>query len=175
MTRVFLGIPLGPVLEDKIAAWQAAPAGFRVRWIKGGDLHVTLFPPWSEEDVAAVIERLRGLVPPSTFSANFRGISFGPNTRLPRLIWAYGPPPPELFDLRDALERTLGVEVDARWDFALHVTLARFHPEDLRAFPVQHLEETIDWSLRVDQIALYSSKPSAEGSGYRILHRIRLA
>jgi 2'-5' RNA ligase len=142
--RVFIGIKIGEELQKKILEWEKYYKNLPVRWLAPENLHITLIPPWEEN----IIEKAKGKlesIKKGKFEIVFDKISFGPDSRYPRLIWAEG----NLF----------------------HLTLARFDPKKFKDFPIKKLNEKVDWQEKVSEVCLFQSFPN---SVYKILHKVPL-
>ncbi len=174
MSRVFVGIPIGDELRNKITNFAEEHSIFPVRWIEGKNLHITLVPPWKEANIDLILKRLETLE--GAFSdvyLEFAEVGFGPNERSPRLIWALGNTTPELNDLTKKVNLLLEFEPPEK-DILLHTTLARFRPETFSDFKIKNLKEKINWKMRAEKIILYKSKLRAEGSDYIPLGEINI-
>lgn len=170
--RVFVAIGIPEGLQDEIAAWSEKHAEIPVRWLAGKNLHITLVPPWYEENVDDVRERLSA-IRGEPFELRFSRVTCGPNPREPRLIWAEGNTPQALAELRASIHEALGIEPEKR-PFRAHLTLARFRPEDFIKFPVQTLDEKVDWQAEVDSFVLMESHLSRAGADYGVLAEFQL-
>jgi 2'-5' RNA ligase len=104
------------------------------------------------------------------FSVTFNAIDFGPAKR-PRLIWATGEATREILELQEHVESALGAHDDGK--FLLHMTLARFRPEEFRAFPVKRIGEKVEWQMSVESIVLMESHLSSAGADYEVLEEIK--
>ncbi len=174
-TRVFIAIVAPPELQKIVADWQARQS-LKVRWLKPEDLHITLVPPFYADDLelAETKKRCRSLESGAAlFSLKFDRVSFGPGKHEPRLIWASGETPSELTGLEQRLAEKFGLPADRR-KFLLHLTIARFKPEDFRTLPVQELNEAVDWPMPVCGFSLISSKLERAGAVYTVLENFKL-
>ena len=172
--RVFLAVPASPEVAARAEEFAARYDRLPVRWLKGKNLHLTLVPPWHEENVPALTARLANLGPLSEpFELRLKRITYGPDLRQPRLIWAEGDTLPALLSLRDSLLAAVGQGAEAR-PFRVHLTLARFRPENFAGFPVKKLDESIDWTWRTDSFVLFESRLLPSGAEYEILKEIKL-
>ena len=59
--RVFIGIKVSKQLQKKVREWRKIHADLPVRWIKDRNLHMTLVPPWYEDDVAKAVRKLHAV------------------------------------------------------------------------------------------------------------------
>ncbi len=171
--RVFVTLYPSDEFREKVVAWEEKYKTLPVRWLQGKNLHITLIPPWYVEDVDAVqlvLDAWAKNKPTEPFTIRFHSVSFGPDPRRPRLIWASGKTPRELLKLKAGIEKTLHYESGLR-DFKLHLTLARFREEDFPVFSVTTLNETVAWEDTVDSFVLMESHLSRAGADYEILAR----
>ncbi|MBN3032972.1 MAG: RNA 2',3'-cyclic phosphodiesterase [Candidatus Saganbacteria bacterium] len=172
--RVFIALPASPPLQRLIGAWQAG-SRLPIRWLAPAGCHVTLVPPRYAGEaglaaLAALGNSLRGEIKP--FTLHFDMITFGPDRKRPRLVWAAGERAPELEKLQGLLAAGLG-EPGTR-DFLPHLTLGRFRPEDFRRLPVKELDQPIDWLEPVTAFSLFRSDLSAQGARYTVLKNFEL-
>jgi len=183
--RVFVAIPISEPLQEEILNWEnecqkrgACPAPFNrkggVRWLAGKNLHLTLVPPWYEETIEDVVSRMQnvgdGL---RSFDVTFKRVTYGPNPKRPRLIWAGGETPRQLLELKESVEKTLGVEPEKR-PYRLHLTIARFRPENFSQFSIKQLDEKVRWEERVENFVLMESHLSRGGADYEVLKEFLL-
>ena len=168
--RIYVAIAIPPDLQERMVA-ISRKYDLPVRWIAGKNLHITLIPPWYAEDIDEVKEQLRRLEKHRKFYVAFNKVRYGPDSRNPRLIWAEGPTTKKILDLQEHVESALGAH-DER-SFRLHVTLARFKPEDFLKFSTKVIDEDVDWKFMIDSIVLMESHLSAKGADYEILERIK--
>lgn len=173
--RVFVAIPVSEDLQREVLTWSVAYTNLPVRWLKGKNLHVTLVPPWEEElenipEVLGLIKKAADTMrEPLTLS--FSRVRFGPDPRRPRLIWAEGAVPPELAVLSRELHRALGLPEERR-PLRLHLTVARFRPEDFRTFPIQRLDERVSWRWEARLVTLMQSHLLRGGAEYEVLGEV---
>ncbi len=178
--RIFLAVLASGELARSADEFSRKYSRLPVRWLKSHNLHFTLVPPWYAEDVNTAITLLGRLdrLPaqtglPDPFDIFLNRVSFGPSPREPRLIWAEGQAPKPMADLKSALERCLGQRPESR-PVRLHLTLARFRPENFQGFPVKQIDEQVSWRMTVDSFALLESHLSQSGAEYELLKEFRL-
>jgi len=170
--RIFVALPISASLEADILAWEEKYARLPVRWLDGKNLHVTLVPPWYEEDVESVVRKL-GTVRQGKFGMSFETVSFGlPGS--PRLIWAEGVAGPDMIKLKDNVLKMTVAKPENR-PFRLHLTLARFRPEDFPRFPIKKINDRVDWQEEVSSFVLMESHLSREGADYEVLQKFELS
>jgi len=171
--RVFTAIGISKELQNEISRWQEERADWPARWVKGNNLHITLTPPWHEENISAVADSLKTMKGKfAPFQVRFDRVEFGPDQRRQRLIWAVGKMPPEIIALKNkiaaVIERGAG-----RQSILLHLTLARFREENFADFPVKTLNEKIDWHFEAHSFLLMESVLKNTGVEYIALEEFK--
>lgn len=169
--RVFIAVCLSEPLQKEILEWERGLRHLPVRWLVGKNLHITLVPLWYAEEkeleeIKSVLRGVGGEIKP--FEFGFAKVAFGPVSRTPRLIWAEGAVPDELLRLKERLELALRKKGEKR-PFLLHLTLARFRPEDFGGFAIKTLDEKVDWKEKADSFVLMESHLSPSGADYKVL------
>jgi RNA 2',3'-cyclic 3'-phosphodiesterase len=161
--RVFVAILLSSELQQQATHFAEAHE-LPVRWINSKNLHITLVPPWQEDDIEEAKRKLHRL----TFSPipiTLDTVTYGPPSS-PRLIWAIGEASEEL----RTLQETVAKMFKASPQFLLHLTLARFKPSTYKSLP--HLREHINWRMRAQSVALIESRLLPHGAEYTILDEV---
>ncbi|NTW54817.1 MAG: RNA 2',3'-cyclic phosphodiesterase [Chlorobaculum sp.] len=174
--RVFVGLPAGRELAEAAMEFRRAHAGLKVRWVKPENLHLTMVPPWQCLDVDAVgraLSEAAARQPP--FHVTFEQVSFGPDKRRPRLIWATGAAPAGMPEFAGKLLAAAGASSESRKSFLLHLTIARFNSLDHKAMETHKLREPVAWAGTLDTLCLYESRLKPDGAEYRELRRFGLA
>lgn len=172
--RVFIALPLSTELQNTIFFWEQRFQNLPVRWLKGKNLHITLVPPFEVDDLGSIVTLLDGLKGATgKTEINFTRVTFGPNSREPRLIWAEGNTAPQLLKLKSALEVVLGRDPDPR-PFRLHFTLARFRPENFYSLSIKTLNEIVDWHDTANSFVFMKSYLLPGGADYEIIADIPL-
>lgn len=173
--RVFVGLPAGRELVEAAGEFRRAHAGLKVRWTRPENLHLTLVPPWSCLDVGVVCQALRDeAARQSPFEVIFEQVSFGPDPRRPRLIWATGEALAGLPEFARGLLAATGAPGEPLKSFLLHLTIARFNSRDLDAMGQRKLREPVSWRGTLDALCLYESHLKPGGAEYRELCRFTL-
>lgn len=168
MRRVFIGIKSSQSFQAEAEKWRRDFAALPVRWTLPEHLHLTLVPPWQETDAAVAASRMREAVRGlAAFDLLFTRVQYGPVLKEPRFIWAKAERSEALSECRRRLDAAFG-KTESR-EHRPHVTLARFRPEDFRAFQTKELDEAVSWREHVDALTLFSSR--ADGAGYYVLAR----
>lgn len=172
--RIFVAIAVSAATQKKAQEWESSYQNLPVRWLAPKNLHVTLIPPWYEDNVERVKSILRSAVGSAKpFTISFDRVEFGPNLRQPRLIWTHGSCPPEILALRMGIARVLDHELEKR-PFTTHLTLARFRPEEFSNFPIKNISESVDWREEVGSFVLMESHLYPDGAEYEVLESIDL-
>ncbi len=173
--RVFVGLPAGRELVEAAEEFRRAHAGLKVRWVRPENLHLTMVPPWQCLDVAAACEALRDeAARQSPFEVVFERVSFGPDPRRPRLIWATGKAPAGMPEFAQSLLTATGAPGEPRESFLQHLTIARFNSHDFNAMRAHKLREPVSWPATLDALCLYESDLKPGGAKYQELCRFRL-
>lgn len=175
--RVFVGIKIGQDLYHSIDKWRKKYQNLPIRWISNENLHVTLIPPWYEEEgkVGEIIREIGeiGVIREiGGFEISFSRICFGPTKRHPRLIWAEGEALRELIELKESVGRVLQKKPERR-DYKLHLTLARFKLNEYNILPTENINDRILWKQNITEFYLFESRLSAKGAEYRILKEFK--
>ncbi len=171
--RIFVALGVSENLQKEIFKWRKTFSVLPVRWLAGKNLHITLVPPWRENDVskaAGALQKLKGAGP---FILEFQKVVYGPTARSSRLIWAEGPASPQIIRLKKAAEDAFGAESEKR-PFRPHLTIARFRTENFSSFAVQKLDERVDWKEKAESVLLMESRLSPSGADYEILAKAEL-
>ncbi len=189
MHRLFIGLPISEALQGKILQWEkkyeellvVSPPNPPVRWLQGKNLHITLIPPWYEDDPGIAKAYLETVQGSGKISLKFERIAFGPDPRRPRLLWLEGETPKAMNDLQEKLHRALGKIPENGFDkrakrrpLKLHLTLARFRPEVFASFPIQKLDERVDWQDTAGRLVLFESHLSPQGADYEVVAEFAL-
>lgn len=176
--RIFLAIDLPPELKQRISEvikqWHWLP----IRWSKPENWHITLIPPMYLDDRGA--ELLTVLVSRSRFGkpfpVRFSRVVLAPPGVQARMIWLEGDTPSELPQLKKKLEK-LWVSEPALPPLkpesrpsALHVTLARFEPGELKELEskTRTLGE-VDFRFEANEVAVMESRLKPSGAEYERL------
>ncbi len=201
--RIFVGIPLSEELRGRVLEWEGqhrfdlsalrlhsghlpspGEKGNTVRWVEPKNLHVTLVPPLDfarglrPSDIEGIIKKLE-TVKHQPFEIRFDKISFGPNVREPRMVWASGNAGEEIKKLKKLIEIALSGIVDNSRGraFYQHVTLARIKNPHPPLDASRHLLpggeggniQAVDWRMKVEKFVLYESHLLPQGADYEVL------
>ncbi len=170
--RVFIAIGISSGLQKEIFDWEKKFGNLPVRWLSGKNLHITVIPPWYDDNEGIrnnkiVLKEAAETI--NSFEFSLKRASYGPDVHSPRLVWAEGrETPEELVKLKNNLNQVLKIGKDNR-PFKLHLTLARFRQEEFPRFPVKTLNDNINWSEKAGSILLMESHLSSSGADYEVL------
>lgn len=174
--RIFIALSILEKLQNEVLKYREFYPDLPVRWLENKNLHITLIPPWEEkeediEKIKSVLKSLENKIGP--IAVEFKRVSYGPNSYFPRLIWATGKAPEAIVEFKKALEQGLGRQAEKN-EFLLHLTLARFKPEDFQSFPIKKIDDEINWKETFNEFVIMHSRLSPDGADYEILERFRL-
>lgn len=159
--RVFVGIKASKALQTKIFKWQKAHQDLPVRFIKSKNLHLTLIPPWYEEDPKDSIEKLKQ-IQFKTFKITFDKTFINFKNKV---IWIESPNPPKKIS---QIQKKLALifPFKEKRIFKTHLTIARF--KDSKQLKDLELEK-INWQEEVSKITLFESKLGRKEANYKVL------
>jgi len=169
--RIFIGLPIGEDLQNKIFKFQKKFKNLPVRWILPHNLHITLVPPWYENNIEEIKEKLKSFDLGKSFKISFYKVEYGPSQKFPRLIWAVGNAPKELLILRQNLFSILDQKPEER-DFKLHLTLARFNFNLKIKLP--QINESVLWEDEIKEVVLFRSHLLKTGAEYEVVEKFKL-
>jgi len=180
--RIFVALLISEGLKEAVVKWRELFSrenpedARRLRWIRGEDLHITLLPPWYDDeegilDIQKKLKELNGKT--EEFVCSFKSVSYGPSPSRPRLIWLNGRAPSTLLGFKEKLELILGKKAEAR-RYLLHLTIARFRPDEISSFRLKKLYKPFEFEELSSEFALMESHLSPEGAHYTILEKYAL-
>jgi RNA 2',3'-cyclic 3'-phosphodiesterase len=187
--RLFVALEIPSVVRENLAALidelRKGDAGVSKRgprWVRPGNLHVTLkfIGHVDAAKCASIRTALAQAHSHSPVEMEFRGLGFFPGEKRPRVLWVGAKNSPNLPTLAADIDNRLGPLGVAREtrEFTPHLTLARFDPpgisEKLRA-AVQNNPEREFGRLRASEFHLFESKTKPSGAEYTILQSFRFA
>jgi len=175
MKRVFLALRIPIQLQSEIKKWQNDFSHLPVRWVPLSNIHITILPPWqtSKKQIEKLQKQLKILASNAlAFNLHFYNISYGPNIRSPRLIWARGNTSNQLVSLKEKAEKIFNQHLNR--SFLPHLTLARFQARHFSSFPIKNLNEKIDWYASFSSIELIESVLLPTGAKYITIFKEKL-
>ncbi len=152
---------------------MAKPSGEKIRRLAGKNLHITLIPPWYTDNIDAVVKKLNKVSCPP-FDIEFHKVAYGPDPKRPRLIWAEGTASEGAVCLKDRLEKMFPEYKSTYKEWLVHMTIARFKPEEFSSFPIKKLDEKVLWKDKIKTFILMESHLSREGADYEVLEEFKL-
>ncbi len=180
--RVFVGVPVGAAVAERISAVRNEFGGEAVRWVPAENLHLTLkfLGDVEEAQVVSIRSALReALAGTAGFGVTARGLGVFPDARRPRVLWM-GLAAPELAQVAGQVDRALeplGVE-RAATRFRPHATIGRWRRPEPPGVSLR--EELTRWrdrefgEFRMDAVTLFRSTLRPAGATYSPLEVFRL-
>lgn len=180
--RVFVGVPVGAAVAERISAVRNEFGGEAVRWVPAENLHLTLkfLGDVEEAQVVSIRSALReALAGTAGFGVTARGLGVFPDARRPRVLWM-GLAAPELAQAAGQVDRALeplGVE-RAATRFWPHATIGRWRRPEPPGVSLR--EELTRWrdrefgEFRMDAVTLFRSTLRPAGATYSPLEVFRL-
>jgi 2'-5' RNA ligase len=177
--RIFFAIRLNDILIKNITRYLnhlRKTLTFPIRWARESQLHLTLrflgsIQVNQLEEIYKVNHIFKDFHP---FDITLKEITAFPAFK-PRIIGIKIEPVPELLALTSSLEeyfREIGFEAEER-TFLPHITLGRIAKPRKRTFNLKY--DYLPQNQRVEQITLFKSQLTPEGSIYTILKEFNLA
>ncbi|OGC82094.1 MAG: 2'-5' RNA ligase [Candidatus Abawacabacteria bacterium RBG_16_42_10] len=172
-TRLFVALALSKQLKDKIIAWEHGN-NLPVRWIIPENLHITLLPPWEENDVEKAKQLFKdSLKNTKSVILQCQDIAYGPEPSSPRLIWINCESSSALRILKSRLEDIFPSPRENR-PFVPHITLARFPRRKWKKLQAHELNVAFPWEEKIQAIQLIESKLLPEGAKYQVIDNVDL-
>lgn len=170
--RVFVAVRIAPEIAAELAGMARVLEQHPVRFVAPADIHLTLVPPWNETAVPAAVETVRGVAAQAApFLLAFERLSYGPQPRRPRLVWAECADNEALSALQEALVVAFGQHEER--SFRPHVTVARIRGNGAALARKQPIARDLAFVQQVETVALMQSPPAGE-HGYRVLAALPL-
>ncbi len=173
--RIFIGITVDRLLYPKIESLKQKLLEISLRWIRNKNLHITLIPPWYEDEKGIekrITDIKKGIAGIKKFEISFNKVRLSPNRRIPRLIWAEGEADERIILLVKKLEGIIGKKPENR-GFKLHLTLARFRKTP-GSPSVKSIKKAIAWKQSVNSLCLLESRLSSKGADYLLIREIKI-
>lgn len=193
--RVFLAINLPENIKKKLADLEIKFPGLPAKWTKKDNLHITLvFLGFTrDEEIRDICKKTEEVAKKhSSFEIKLKSVSYGPENKNPRMVWATGEKNESLAALQGDLENVFfgpTLQVNNKIDkylkeikkvkkaFSPHITLAKlmqgkFNQLELDERPI--IEEKINFSFTPETIEIMESELKKGGPLYTILESISL-
>jgi RNA 2',3'-cyclic 3'-phosphodiesterase len=190
--RLFVALEIPDAVRGNLAAAQKQlqkkvqkdllAAGAELRWVRSENFHVTLkfIGQASSEELAAIMEELRGVRPEGAVKATIRGLGYASNAKRGGVLWATMEASNFLKMLAGQIDRRLerlGIAAEER-AFLPHLTLARCKQNGvmhaIRA-AVREYDGYDFGSVLWEEFHLMESRLGAGGSQYSTLASFRFA
>ncbi|MFA4985675.1 MAG: RNA 2',3'-cyclic phosphodiesterase [Candidatus Brocadiia bacterium] len=183
MLRMFVGVPLAPGLDRKFGAIQAdlRRAQTHVSWVEPESLHLTVkfigdFPASRIDFIAGLMtESLAGTSPTCL---SFRGVSFFPNERFPKVIKVDASDESGLMTkahtILDSALLDEGIPSEGR-PYHAHLTLGRVkNTKDIPTLVriANAYSDTEFGSMDVSGLVLFATKLDRSGPRYTVLAEV---
>ncbi len=171
--RIFIGFKLSENLVSYITNWQKQKKfpDF-VRFVSPNNLHMTLIPPWYEDEIKRIVLLLSNFLDEQifyNFEVDFVSIKSAPDKKNPRILWLEGKIIVQLENFRNTLIEKLNLKKERR-NLIPHITLARFG----KGRSLLHFEEPVFFKEKLKEIVIFESKLSKNGASYRVLEIFKL-
>jgi RNA 2',3'-cyclic 3'-phosphodiesterase len=190
--RLFVALEIPEAVREKLAAAQKQvqkkvqkdllAAGTELRWVRPDNFHVTLkfIGQASSEELAGIMEELRGVRPEGCVKATIRGLGYASHAKRGGVLWATMEASNFMKLLARQIDRRLerlGMPAEER-AFLPHLTLARCKQNSvmpaIRAAAGEydgHEFGSVVW----EEFQLMESRLGAGGSQYSTLTSFRFA
>ena len=190
--RLFVALEIPEAVRGSLAATQRQvqkkvqkdlqAAGAELRWVRPENFHVTLkfIGQAASEELAAIMEELRGVRPEGAVKATIRGLGYASHAKRGGVLWATMQASNFMKMLAGQIDRRLerlGIPAEER-EFLPHLTLARCKQSSvmpaMRAAAREY--EGYDFGSMVwEEFQLMESRLGAGGSQYSRLGSFRFA
>lgn len=171
--RIFFAIKVSDDIKKKVKAFSKSSNNSSLNWLTLDDLHITILPPWDEEKIDDVLEKMNDVnIDLKSFQLVFNHITLGPYYDNPKLIWAKGKSTKELFQLKEYLEKKFDQYSDRK--FKLHLTLAKFAKDKAKEIVNSWENKNISWTQNVSKIVLFESVLDTHGVRYKAIKEIEI-
>lgn len=190
--RLFVALEIPEAVRENLAAAQSQlqkklqknlqAAGTELRWVRPKNFHVTLkfIGQASREELAAIMEELRGVRPEGAVKAAVRGLGYASHAKRGGVLWATMEAPNFMKMLAGQIDRRLarlGIPAEER-EFLPHLTLARCKQSGampaIRA-AVREYDGHDFGSMLWEEFRLMESRLGAGGSQYSTLASFKFA
>lgn len=181
--RIFISIGIPESAKNKLASFtEEINNSFTyfnefcpIKWTRKDNLHVTLFFLGEVEidEIPSIFETVEEIASRNeTFVMNINNISYGPNEKNPKMVWAKGEKSNELTVLQQDLEKNLLNIREPDNGFAPHITLGRITQWEFKRIDLEERPEVnkdIDITFTVDSIDIMESELKKGGARYTVL------
>lgn len=190
--RLFVALEIPEAVRGGLAAAQRQvqkkvqkdlqAAGAELRWVRPENFHVTLkfIGQASSEELAAIMEELRGVRPEGAVKATIRGLGYASHAKRGGVLWATMQASNFMKMLAGQIDRRLerlGIPGEER-EFLPHLTLARCKLNSMMPViraAVSECEGRDFGSVLWEEFQLMESRLGAGGSQYSTLASFKFA
>jgi 2'-5' RNA ligase len=176
--KIFISINLPNRVKKRLLAATEKWQGLPVKWVKEGNLHVTLFflGYIENEIVVEICQKLQKTISnEEIFDLPFDQIELAPAKEDPKMIWLSGKPSNELLALHQKIEKVLGIFASAKKSFRPHITLGRIRKSKWEALAEKpEISEKFPLLLSVESIDVMASDFSGDGQEYALIESCEL-
>lgn len=171
--RVFVGIKISEGLENKILRLEE-DIKLSIPWLSPDNLHITIVPPWEEDDLRSLIGNLKNISGEfRKFKIILNNISLRSGKNKSKLICLEGKARKDIIKLKTKIEELLNLKKQKR-AFSLHLTLARFKAGIYKNIN-KKIKRKINWEENITSIVIFESILLPEGALYKIIKKIKLS
>lgn len=173
--KIFLGVAISRDVSKRLATkmkkWHHLP----FRFTKEGNLHITLLflGHVLDESVAEVCEQVDAVCKDiEAFDVDFDTITLTPEQgREAKMLWYEGKPSKELQNLREVIEKELGMFSTEKKAFRPHITLGRTRKNLWQALDeIPEIRESLALAIPIDSVIVYEAIfRKGEGLVYDVL------
>ncbi len=171
--RLFIAYMLSNHFQEKLIQWKQLHTHLPVRWTPAENLHVTIIPPWYEQNLNIIEKLLEEHLTYPAFSLKFTDIGPGPSPENPRLIWTTAPSSDVILKLRKCAQRILMLP-EEKQQFIPHITIGKFFPDRNTTHPFPPFHSHFVWTEHIKSIQLVQSFLHKDGAYYKVLKKIPL-
>jgi len=177
--RIFLALNLSLKIRRELLGYKERWPELPARWTVLDNLHITLiFLGNTSDKELKDIQRITKEIAArhSFFSCFLSKIVYGPNEKLPRMVWATGEQSTKLTALQQDLANALSQKEEN--PFSLHITLARLKEWEFRKIEPEErpvINEEISLEVPVSSLEIMESKMKRGRAEYSIIESIPLS
>jgi RNA 2',3'-cyclic 3'-phosphodiesterase len=186
--RIFISIGLPESVQNKLVSYQEEIAksftDFHdfcpIKWTKKHNLHVTLFFVGYIEldELVGIFETVEKIAEKhKPFKIELKDISYGPQGKSPKMVWANGEVSPELGELQAEMEKSLLNVRQPDNRFTPHITLGRITQWQFNRIEPEErpdISKDLNLSFPVNSIEIMESELKRGGAHYAVLKSISL-
>lgn len=150
--RIFVAIKVDQFIKQKVA--EIPNTNQKMRQIPLKNLHITLVPPWEENDIEKVKSKLE-TINFSSFNMRIIKSELGPFKNSPRLAWLLIKKNNNLTMLKNNILKVLNKKRQRKDKF--HITYLRFKLKEVDLEKMAQLNKNIYWTMKIKKFSLLES------------------